>query len=184
MTTQTKLSNIEIDLLVKTQTFSEFYDKVMAPEMKTPFTAEAISGMKIITQISPMGLDLAVEQVKVLGSYLRNRLLPGSVLVSLTCGLYPTTPDDVEAESMRSLSGEHLPLHHPQVRDAAWVLRRWSNAEENIGMVDPIDFYNWADEVEISTNYLRLMRELMGCGCNHAFGVLPLGELVKYGSSF
>jgi hypothetical protein len=184
MTTQTKLSSIEMDLLVKTQSFSAFFDKVMDPEMKMPFTAEAISALKCVAQISPSGVDLAVEQVKVMGSYLRNLLLPGSVLVSLSCGLYPTSPEDVTAESMRALSGEHLPLHHPQVRDAAWVLRRWSHAEENVGMVDPIEFYKWADEVEIDTNYLRFMRELMGCGATREIGVLPLGQLVKYGFSF
>jgi hypothetical protein len=184
MNNQTNLSNIEMDLMLKTKAFSEFYEKVMDPEMKTPFTAEAISALKCVAQVSPSGVDLAVEQVKIMGSYLRNRLLPGSVLISLACGLHPANPEDLASDAGVTLTGETVPLHHSDVRSAAWISRRWAHAEENVGLVDPVDFFTWCDETEIDTNYLRLMRELMACGATREMGVLPLGKLVKFGFSF
>jgi hypothetical protein len=94
------------------------------------------------------------------------------------------TAEDKAAHRMRTLLGEEVRISARPVRDAAWILRKWSFAEENVGFVDYVDFFAWCDEIEIDTNYLRLMRELTGCGATLEIGSLPLTTVVKFGRSF
>jgi hypothetical protein len=166
--------------------FGEFYEKITEPSVKIPFNIVNLLALRHVAFISLGEVDSVIEQVKLLGSFLRNKNLNGMTLAWLACGLDPMTPVPAgdEERRMRTLSGEYVRISSQQVRDAAWVLRQWRFAEENVGFVDFVDFFVWCDERDIDTNYLRLMRELTGCGATLQIGALPLKSLIKYGRQF
>lgn len=180
----TEIDPIEHGMLINAKLSDEFCEKLLDPALKLPFTAECIRSLQTVLGIRLSGMDLAVEQVKTIGSFLRNKHLSGTILAYLVCGLIPTDKDDISAGRVRTLYGMHLMPFAEPVRNAEWILRKWSRAEENTGLVDFIDFFVWCDENDIDTSYLRLMRELTGCGASREIGLLPLTQSVSYGRSF
>jgi hypothetical protein len=62
------------------------------------------------------------------------------------------------------------------------ALRAWRDSEWNLGFVDPFTFIAFCEDENIDTNYLRLLRELAGCGNGKEVGRLPLKELKCFGT--
>lgn len=180
------LSAIEQDMRLKSNSYARFLDLLYAADAKPiPFERSRLEAMRMAIATTRPGLEeLAVEQVQKIGSFLTTINLPGVVLCYLVCGVLPPAGDPTAADGFETLDGTLVPPHHTQVRDAAWLMRRWKDAEENTGLVDWIVFLRWCVETDIDTNYLRLICELTGTGARHPVGQLPLEEMVKYGRQF
>jgi hypothetical protein len=59
-------------------------------------------------------------------------------------------------------------------------LREWQISKRNVELIDPVFPFASCEEEDIDTNYVRLFREVAGCGTGKMIGILPPAEVVRY----
>jgi hypothetical protein len=180
------LSLIEQSMRVKTELFTKFFEELRTAEKPVTFLDSRIPALTEILTLDPETIDAAIAQVKKINSIINiygvtrsgDIKYSGVTLCMLVVGLVtPEAHPDV-ADEFETLDGKMVTQADPRVRMGSWLLRRWRDAEDNQGFIDPVTFLNWlVEDLDFDTNYMRLIMELIGCGGGLPFGPMPLTRM-------
>jgi hypothetical protein len=110
---------------------------------------------------------------------------------SLVFGIDPpvVADDDAPPVEIKALDGRVLTVYSSELHDAwdlfqsllVWMDYQVEHAvatpETLACQISPADFINWCEDESIDTNYLRLMRTLIGAGNDTLVGRLPLADV-------
>jgi hypothetical protein len=122
----------------------------------------------------------AAEQILLVAKYLKLKVWSGLMACCLINGVLPVEGSLDAVDMLHTFDGRDLAVSSVTAHRIRRDLSEWRTSERNVGLVDPVSFFAWCEEEEIDTNYVRLFREVAGCGAGKMIGILPLVEAVRY----
>jgi hypothetical protein len=122
----------------------------------------------------------AAEQILLVAKYLKLKVWSGLMACCLVNGVLPVEGSLDAVDELHTFDGRQLSVASTTAHRIRRDLSEWRTSERNVGLVDPVSFFAWCEEEDIDTNYVRLFREVAGCGAGKMIGVLPLVDVVRY----
>jgi hypothetical protein len=183
------LSLIEQSMRIKTELFTKFFEELRTAEKPVTFLDSRIPVLTEVFMLEPDTVDAAIAQVLKINSIINiygvtrsgDIKYSGVTLCMLVVGLVAPEAHPDLADEFETLDGQKVTQADQRVRMGSWLLRRWRDAEENEGFVDPVTFLNWlVEDMDFDTNFMRFIMELIGCGNGLPIGPIPLTRMEVY----
>jgi hypothetical protein len=140
-------------------------------------------GVVLVPSVSVARIDnvqSAADQILLVARYLKLKVWSGLMACCLINGVLPVEGSLDAMDELTTFDGRKISIGSTLAHRVRRDLSEWRTSERNVGLIDPISFFAWCEEEDIDTNYVRLFREVAGCGSGKMIGILPLKEVVRY----
>jgi hypothetical protein len=173
--------SLKQDVDGRLEAFRKFHEKLAgnATTATAPFVRN-LTTLPSFALVIEEDATAAAEQVLLLARYLKLKHWSGLMACCLINGVIPVEGDLDGETGVQTFDNRRLSLGSSPVQHMRRDHREWRDSEQNTGLVDYVEFFRWCEEEGIDTNYLRLLREIAGCGAGKTIGRLPLADVERF----